>query len=332
MSTGLGKEDPAFVPAIYDPVPGSDPPAFVLKEKYDLWLLRKVSISDIYLDQQPTQDSWFTWDTIKNVVQSYARADGNWNIVYQNLTTASNTLGNANGLTGTRKNYNFYRDPNTAGLFDSVGEIARALTVGPSTDPNDMIGVRLASEPPEQTVRLDLRNPIFAGIFQYLTVIDPANYGHLSQETRVKGRININTAPSFVMAQLPWMQLGIAQAIVAYRDGVAGAFKSTAALCQVPEMGYYAFDPAQASVDLDRLPDLTPSDGAVGDFEQRDVIFSRISDVVTVRSDVFSAYILVRTGTDGPQKRVLAILDRSQVTSPADKVRIVAIQAVPDPR
>ena len=332
MSTGLGKEDPAFVPAIYDPVPGSDPPAFVLKEKYDLWLLRKVSTSDIYLDKQPTQDSWFTWDTIKNVSQSYARPDGNWNIVYQNLAAAGNTLGKTNGLTSARKNYNFYRSPNPAGAFASVGEIARALTVGPSTDPCDMIGVRLASEPAEETVRLDLRNPIFAGIFQYLTVIDPANYGHPQQETRIKGRININTAPSFVLAQLPWMEVSIAQAIVAYRDSAAGAFKSTAALMQVPEMGYYAYDPKYASVDLDRLPDLTPSDGAMGDFEQRDVIFSRISDVVTVRSDVFSAYILVRTGTDGPQKRVLAILDRSQVNSPADKVRIVALQAVPDPR
>ena len=332
MSTGLGKEDAAFVPAIYDPVPGSDPPAFVLKEKYDLWLLRKVALSDVYLDKQPTHDSWFTWDTAKNLLQSYARADSNWNVVYQNLTAAGNTLGKSNGLAGTRKNYNFYSSPNPLGAFASVGEIARALTIAPSTDPCDMIGVRLASEPPEQTVRLDLRNPVFAGIFQYLTVIDPANYGHSQQETRIKGRININTAPSFVMAQLPWMQPGIADAIVAYRDGVAGAFESTAALMQVPEMGYYASDPQYASADLDRPPDLTPSDGALNDFEQRDVIFSRISDIITVRSDVFSAYILVRTGTDGPQKRVLAILDRSQVNSPADKVRIIALQAVPDPR
>jgi hypothetical protein len=128
------------------------------------------------------------------------------------------------------------------------------------------------------------------------------------------------------------MELQIAQAIVTYRDATAGAFESTAALMQVPEMGYYALDPAHAAVDLDRLPDLTPSDGAVSDFEERDVIFARISNIVTVRSDVFTAYILVRIGTDGPQKRVLAILDRSQVTSSGDKVKIVALHAVPDPR
>jgi len=332
MSTGLGKEDAALVPAIYDAVPDSDPPAFVLKERYDLWLLRRVSVSDIYLDEQQTQDSWFTWDTAKNVPQSYARADGNWNVVYQNLAVASNTLGNSNGLSSGRRNYNFYSSSTAAGAFASVGEIARALTVAPSTDPCDMIGVRLASEPPEETVRLDLRNPAFAEIFQYVTVIDPADHGHAQSETRIKGRINTNTAPSFVIAQLPWMELNIAQAIVTYRDTLAGAFKSTGALMQVPEMGYYASDPLYASVDLDRRPDLTPSDGAASDFEERDMIFSRISDIVTVRSDVFSAYILVRTGTDGPQKRVLAILDRSQVTSPADRVRIVALQAVPDPR
>jgi len=97
-------------------------------------------------------------------------------------------------------------------------------------------------------------------------------------------------------------------------------------------MGYYAYDPNYATVDLNSYPDLTPSDGAISDFEERDVIFSRISNIVTVRSDVFTAYILVRIGVDGPQKRVLAVLDRSRVTSPGDKVRIFALYPVPDPR
>ena len=93
-------------------------------------------------------------------------------------------------------------------------------------------------------------------------------------------------------------------------------------------MDYYATDPA----DLITFPDLTPSDGVGQDFEERDVIFSRISNLVTVRSDVFTAYILVRIGTNGPQKRVLAILDRSKVNSNTDKVRVVALQPVSDPR
>lgn len=93
-------------------------------------------------------------------------------------------------------------------------------------------------------------------------------------------------------------------------------------------MDFYSLD----FIDLDGFPDLTPDDGVEDDFEERDVIFSRISNLVTVRSDVFTAYILVRIGTDGPQKRVIAILDRSDVYSPADKVKIVALHPVPDPR
>jgi hypothetical protein len=101
---------------------------------------------------------------------------------------------------------------------------------------------------------------------------------------------------------------------------------------QVGEMGYYAND----NNDLAGFPDLTPGgtvgDEAPDDFEERDVIFARISNLITVRSDVFTAYILVRIGTDGPQKRVIAILDRSNVYSGDGKVRVIAVHPVPDPR
>ena len=336
MSTGGGKEDPALLLAKYDQVAGSSPqdPNYELSERYDVYLIRTTSVSDIFLDKQQTQDDWFNWKNFKDVPQYYSRADNDWNVVYQNLESASNTLGNANGLTGTRKNYNFYDFASALERFASVGDIARALTIGPrpTTEAEDMIGMRLEAEPAEELIRLDLRNPVFAKIFQYLTVIDPNNYGWPESEMRVKGRINVNTAPWFVIAQLPWMQESIAQAIVAYRDTITGAFESTGSLVQVPNMGYYANDPNYASVDLDGYPDLTPNDGAVSDFEERDVIFSRISNIATVRSDVFTAYILVRVGADGPQKRVLAILDRSRVTSSGGKVRILTLHPVPDPR
>jgi hypothetical protein len=95
---------------------------------------------------------------------------------------------------------------------------------------------------------------------------------------------------------------------------------------------YDQHDSSNPANDLTGFPDLTPGDGAPDDFEERDVIFARISNLVTVRSDVFTAYILVRIGTDGPQKRVMAILDRSNVYLPTDKVRVVALHPVPDPR
>ncbi len=327
MGTGGGKEDPNLVLATYNLV-SVDPLTYALNERYDIYLLRTTLAEDIYLDKQETEDNWFDWDTTKGTRQSYCRPDNDWDIVYQNLQSAAETLGGANGLSAGRRNYNL---ENSVGPFVTVGDIARVLKVGPSADPCDMVGMRVASEPGEEVVRLDLLNPAFANIFQYLTVIDPASFGRGEYETRIKGRINVNTAPWFVIAQLPWMSPAIAQAIVAYRD-TEGGFESTGELMQVPAMGYYAYDPLYSSFDLDRFPDLTPGDGAVSDFEERDVIFSRISNLVTVRSDVFTAYILVRIGVDGPQRRVIAILDRSQVSSPSDRVKIVALHPVSDPR
>ena len=328
MRTGGGKEDSNLVLATYSSL-GTDPPSYALNERYDIYLLRTTPVEDIYLDKQLTQDGWFIWDTIKGTRQSYCRLDDNWNVVYQELQSATETLGRANGTGGDRKNYNL---ASSVGPFVTIGDITRVLKLGSGADPCDMIGMRLSSEPGEEDVRIDLQNPAFANIFQYLTVIDPASFGQGTYETRIKGRININTAPSFVIEQLPWMHAAIAQEIVTYRDTIAKGFESTAELMQVPLMGYYAYDPSYRLIDLDRFPDLTPNDGAVSDFEERDVIFSRISNLVTVRSDVFTAYILVRIGIDGPQRRVIAILDRSQVNSTGDKVKIVALHPVPDPR
>jgi len=324
MSVGGGKEDSNMLLAKYVLV-STDPLTYTLSERYDIYLLRKVASADIYLDQQETEDAWFAWDSAKGKSQFYCRADSNWNVIYQSLEPSGNTMGTANGVIATKKNYNF---ENFMGRFITAGDIARVLIVGPSTEPSDMIGVRLAAEPPEEFVRLDLTNPAFANILHYLTVIDPTFFGWGLNETRIKGRINVNTAPWFVMAQLPWMRPIIAQAIVAYRDASVGGFTSISELVQVSGMDFYATDPA----DLTTFPDLTPGDGAGQDFEERDVIFSRISNLVTVRSDVFTAYILVRIGIDGPQKRVIAILDRSNVYSSNGKVRVVALHPVPDAR
>jgi hypothetical protein len=198
----------------------------------------------------------------------------------------------------------------------------------------------------EADVRIDPAQMVYANLFNYLTVFDPNMHGRGPEETRIKGRININTAPWFVIAQLPWVSAHtpnywLAKAIVAYRDktSIAGGpdyssrigprgFRNIGELIQVTQMGYYAGD----SMDLEGFPDLTPNDGAVDDFEERDVIFSRISNLVTVRSDVFTAYILVRLDADGPQKRVIAVLDRSEAFDNSDKVRIIALHTVPDPR
>jgi hypothetical protein len=347
-----------------------------------------------------------------------------WHVVYQTLIPDAGTLGFVNNIPPTlfpEHNFSFFL-PNPVyprGRFVTVGDIPRVLSLGHDITPigtiGEQLGTKLKSE--EHLVRLDLQNPFHRNIFQYLTVFDPTrdfidndgdgvgtdlnSDGFLDSsetdldEVKIPGRININTAPWYVIAQLPWMTNEIAQAIVAYRDklalvlGVVDYSTSPPSPPWPPSdvfktrkfgMGLRQIDPdvrerfGFASIgelinvthnldgtrlynplydirrlsrevpanDLPGFPDLTTygpglGDGLADDFEERDVIFSRISNLVTVRSDVFTAYILVRIGADGPQKRAIAILDRSgvdktNVKSPDGKVRIVSLHYVPEPR
>jgi hypothetical protein len=225
--------------------------------------------------------------------------------------------------------------------FTNVGEIGQLLSC-------DQISIDQSST--EAQVRLNIADPCVQNLFNYLTVIDP-NIN--SSETRIKGRININTAPWFVLAQLPWVSYHtpnyeLARSIVAYRDKTIGpggfdysnrpgpyGFRNIGELMNVSidasslnRMDYYVGKAIPVGL-------LTPTDcnSGTGDaFEMRDVIFDRISNLITVRSDVFTAYILVRIGPSGPQKRVIAIFDRSGVTPTGGKVKVLAIQQVPDPR
>ena len=251
--------------------------------------------------------------------------------------------------------------------FTNIGEIGMVFRKPAYYDPNipadrpRTIGYSNATDE-EHEVRINLADPSFQHLFKYLTVFDPGNdsidndgdgqidiFDISGPEWKVPGRININTAPWFVIAQLPWVSQRrdepttneLARAIVDYRNQF-GAFENIGQLNRVGigdpnnyrSIDYYARD----ANDLSALPDLTWNDGVGYDFEERDVIFSRISNLVTVRSDVFTAYILVRIGADGPQKRVIAILDRSDVyydpvtRRMAGKVKIVSLHPVPDPR
>ena len=262
----------------------------------------------------------------------------------------------------------------------------------------------------EDTVRVNLADPVYQNLFQYLTVFDPYNdavdndgdgVSNIDDddldgpEWKIAGRININTAPWFVLAQLPWVSkerggainYELCKAIVAYRDKIeidgvdyydSGdpnsryetiglklynathkdisedvGFRSIGELNFVVDspsgndyysMWQYGLDGA----DLEDYPDVmkidTDGDGFVDaidgvedDFEERDVIFARISNLVTVRSDVFTAYIVVRVGVDGPQQRAIAVLDRSDVYPKAGggstgEVKIRAFQMMTDIR
>jgi len=368
---------------------------------YDVSLKRDVFVpvpgTMLYVDNQIIDSNL----ALPGTAQAFGRDDRDWRVIYQTLAEDSaygGSLGMANyrhipfELPAYPKHLYSYFLPNPLdppARLITVGDAPRILTLGHGIIPNSSIGRQLmayellelsTAVDQEHNVRLDLQNPLHRNVFQYLTVFDP-NSDNIDNdadgltdegdgsEWKVPGRININTAPWYVLAQLPWVSAHtpsyeLARAIIAYRNkaalaggpdytarpggpgfGSIGELNFVLAALNNFNIGFYAFD----AIDLPGFPDLTTADDdppyavpdvgdeVVDDFEERDVIFSRISNLVTVRSDVFTAYILVRIGVDGPQKRAIAILDRSGVNRmnvglPAGRVRIVSLHNVPDPR
>ncbi len=99
----------------------------------------------------------------------------------------------------------------------------------------------------------------------------------VNDDTRLPGKININTAPREVLMTLPGMTGEFADRVVEQRASADGAFKTLADL-------------------LDRR--VLSQDVFRGLFEQ-----------ITVRSDVFTVESLGVSGS-GIQRRILAVIDR----------------------
>ncbi|HUS73822.1 MAG TPA: hypothetical protein VMY06_12230 [Sedimentisphaerales bacterium] len=381
------------------PVPSGFP-----GDTYDVFLKRRVEDVNgtmIYVDYVDKQDVYRYLPSSSSGLTTLhlGRCIRDWHVVYQTPDLAVPSLGWPDPCvkppSSQPHEFSFFMpNPILPDVnFITVGDIPRILTLGHGPWPNSSIGEQLKGisqvflpQDREKQLRLDLQNPLHKNVFQYLTVFDPNSDNidndadglidaadTISPEVQIPGRININTAPWYVIGQLPWVSARtpnyeLARAIVAYRDKTSlpggpdytlrlgapgfesiGELNFVTALPVVPDYSYsigqYSFDPCDLGTEFplhSGFPDLTTDgrgrgDGVPNDFEERDVIFSRISNLVTVRSDVFTAYILVRIGADGPQKRVVAILDRSGVNktnvgSPYGKVRIVALHYVPDPR
>lgn len=183
----------------------------------------------------------------------------------------------------------------------------------------------------------------------------------IENDEAIHGLININTAPWPVLATLPMVidittgtvdlanNIALAMEIVNFRDVDSdpvtagnqphGPFASIFDLQRVPgfrdAMG--TFDPATFQAD-DMHGDISPlntagtnPDDVVGDFETKYLVLNRISNLITTRSDSFTAYIVVQgwrnaESTDplNPpelvvQRRVGAIIDRSGVVSDTTK-------------
>lgn len=163
----------------------------------------------------------------------------------------------------------------------------------------------------------------------------------LDGTTPTHGLVNINTAPLEVLARVPFADndadsLTLAQAIVAYRDREVASgrvpFATLMDLYRVPEFVLAndallldpAVDPGDAAGDI-TPPDLSGSvveDGVRNDFEEQFLLLTRVSNLLTTRSDSFTNYILVQgwrgIGTANPelvvQRRRAFMLDRAGIT------------------
>ena len=205
---------------------------------------------------------------------------------------------------GTRSPYYFSRR-----LFDFVSVHAPSNDYLPNFDPND-------PSTPKQPVAN--ANPL---------IINAQNPVQTEDNVGTDGLININTANWRVLATLPMVDdptanQRLAQAIVAYRDGDAvhgiaphGAFNSILDLVGMPNfaaigatgfrntLGAYKngnFDPMTADPG-NADGDLSPynanggtTDQVVGDFESQFLALTRISNLITTRSDSFTAYVVVQ--------------------------------------
>jgi hypothetical protein len=263
-----------------------------------------------------------------NSINVSSRDDTAWKFTnktaYVNNNTA--TLGSANGVTATPKGYQLPLD-NANTPIERLADFQRIAFIGNEggTVPQsitDQIATAAAGTQGESGIRFDPDPTKDAGLLGYICTLNRS-------QGNLPGRININTAPKYVIAAAippnlvmssatdPNNALYIAEQIIAHRP-----YTNLGDLLKIPAMKKFAND----------NPTIVGDVNINGDFEKQDWIFNRLSNIFTVRSDTFTAYILVRLGTDGPQRRMMAIFDRSNVWSAGDKPKLVALHPVPDPR
>jgi hypothetical protein len=200
--------------------------------------------------------------------------------------------------------------------FESVAFIGNQNS---GTDPNTI--TKLVSEVSNEAgVRFNMATA--SNMLGYICTLN-------RDKGNLPGRININTAPKHVIAAAIPPNLVMSSATdpnVLYIAGQIVANRPYTSLAdlltKVPAIKKF----------VNNNPVIVGDTSMSSDFEKRDWILSRLSNIFTVRSDTFTAYILVRLGADGPQRRMIAIFDRSNVWSSTDKPKLVALHPVSDPR
>lgn len=266
--------------------------------------------------------------TGNSIHNSSKRDDRDWRIASAHFTTPtqtaaySGTLGTSNGEEiADASNYQL-PVANDDQPIERLADFIRVAFVSNTggDDPNTITEL-IADAEDEADIRYDMEAA--PDLLDYICFLNRPDQGSLP------GRININTAALHVIAAAIPPQLVMAAADDA-------------------EHALYLAEQIVANRPYERVSDLlrinafkkfaqtgTPNvgdQGVEGDFEERDWIVSRLANIFTVRSDTFTAYILVRLGDDGPQRRMIAIFDRSQVWTPSDRPRLVALHPVPEAR
>lgn len=246
------------------------------------------------------------------------------------------TLGSANGITVEKAGWQMPvadYNPISAdrGLF-TLGDFEKVLFVGNQRGSDSKcVTMAVAEAEEEGDIRFDIeQEPELLGFVCFLN----------REKGSLPGRININTAPKHVLA-------AAIPSVLTHSTGTTNLVDPDTETAQVAE------DYAELIIQkrpfahlgelLTKIPefevyakeeglDVVGDKAIKGDLEERDLILSHLSNIFTTRSDVFTAYMLVRVGRNGPQRRVIAIFDRSQVWSPTDRPEVVAMKIVPNPR
>jgi hypothetical protein len=186
----------------------------------------------------------------------------------------------------------------------------------------------------------------------YLPNVDRAKYPGASPDAvdanagadrlrGVEGLVNLNTASVSVIAALPIAGTGssvsntdLARRIVDYRSA-NGPFRSLFDLNKVlgfrEAWGDPATDPNDAQGDIS--PAGAAADGVRGDWEEQFLTINRISNMVTLRSDVFTCYVVIQGWRNAPsaapqlvaERKAAFIVDRTNVTNRNRSPRIYTL-------
>ncbi|MFG0248710.1 MAG: hypothetical protein ACF8OB_07470 [Phycisphaeraceae bacterium JB051] len=251
------------------------------------------------------------------------------------------------------------------GLFvDSVAKLAHVVVAGPSPTVKlaDIFGsptldeisqlmmpVTASDAKPMQTIK-PWNIPHAAALLDRLTIHAPHDDGidndgdtvaDNDEEALVPGMININTIPAALMQKIlpitdvPTRQI-MAENIVTARktnNGFANIYQLASTLRNFNEVTAPQDNAILGGVVIDfHNPDLLTSDGILNDAEEVMLPTQWLSGVASTRSDIFTAYVLIRGYPAGnfssgavEYKQFLVVFDRSNLIDGTSTPKILAI-------